>query len=138
MAKGDATSPEVLAAAFALIGEEGWRAFSFATLARRTGVPRVQLYREFDSRGALLGALSRRIDEAMLAVDEAEADRAVGKALHARLHRRHRYSGCIVAHSPWAWRRDTSCSQRSCVPPETTARPSRWTRSISSWACASL
>ena len=72
MANGDAAGPDLLAAAFALIGDEGWRAFSFATLARRTGVSRVELYRQFRSRGALLGALARRIDEAMLAVDEAE------------------------------------------------------------------
>ena len=72
MTNGDAAGPDLLAAAFALIGDEGWRAFSFAALARRTGVSRVELYRQFGSRGALLGALTRRIDEAMLAVDEAE------------------------------------------------------------------
>jgi ubiquinone biosynthesis protein COQ9 len=64
--------PDLLIAAFALIGDEGWRGFSFATLARRTGVSRVRIYRELRGRGALLGALSRRIDEAMLAVDDTE------------------------------------------------------------------
>ena len=64
--------PDLLIAAFALIGDEGWRGFSFATLARRTGVSRVEIYRQFRGRGALLSALSRRIDEAMLAVDETE------------------------------------------------------------------
>src|ERR687891_655534 len=39
MAHAGATDPDLLAAAFALIGDEGWRGFSFATLARRTGVP---------------------------------------------------------------------------------------------------
>jgi AcrR family transcriptional regulator len=72
MAKGDEAGPDLLAAAFALIGDEGWRGFSFVALARRTGVSRVEIYRQFRSRGALLCALSRRIDEAMLAVDEAE------------------------------------------------------------------
>jgi AcrR family transcriptional regulator len=72
MANSGAAGPDLLAAAFALIGDEGWRAFSFATLARRTGVSRVEIYRQLGSRGALLGALSRRIDEAMLEVDEAE------------------------------------------------------------------
>jgi AcrR family transcriptional regulator len=64
--------PDLLAAAFALVGDEGWRGFSFAALARRTGVPRVEIYRRFSSRGALLGSLTRHVDEAMLAVDEAE------------------------------------------------------------------
>jgi AcrR family transcriptional regulator len=64
--------PDLLTAAFALIGDEGWRAFSFATLARRTGVSRVAIYRQFRSRDALLDGLNRRADEAMLAVDEAE------------------------------------------------------------------
>jgi AcrR family transcriptional regulator len=68
----DGTGPDLLAAAFALIGDEGWRSFSFATLARRTGVSRVEIYRQFRSRGALLSELTRRADEAMLAVDEAE------------------------------------------------------------------
>lgn len=68
----DSAGPDLLAAAFALIGDEGWRGFSFATLARRTGVSRVEIYRQFRSRDALLGELNRRADEAMLAVDEAE------------------------------------------------------------------
>jgi AcrR family transcriptional regulator len=68
----DDSATDLLAAAFALIGDEGWRAFSFGALARRTGVSRVEIYRRFRGRGALLQALSRRIDEAMLEVDEAE------------------------------------------------------------------
>jgi AcrR family transcriptional regulator len=72
MANTGEAGPDLLAAAFALIGDEGWRGFSFAALARRTGVSRVEIYRRFRSRGALLTALSRRTDEAMLAVDEAE------------------------------------------------------------------
>jgi AcrR family transcriptional regulator len=72
MANDGATTPDLLAAAFALIGDEGWRGFSFGTLARRTGVSRVEIYRQFRSRGALLSALGRRADEAMLDVEEAE------------------------------------------------------------------
>jgi AcrR family transcriptional regulator len=68
----DGAGPDLLAAAFALIGDEGWRGFSFATLARRTGVSRVEIYRQFRSRGALLSELNRRADETMLALDEAE------------------------------------------------------------------
>jgi AcrR family transcriptional regulator len=72
MADGGAPAPDLLLAAFALIGDEGWRGFSFETLARRTGVSRVEIYRQFHSRGALLRALTERTDEAMLGVDEAE------------------------------------------------------------------
>jgi AcrR family transcriptional regulator len=72
MAENDATAPDLLLAAFALIGDEGWRAFSFETLARRTGMPPKEIYRRFHSRDALLGALTERVDEAMLGVDEAE------------------------------------------------------------------
>jgi AcrR family transcriptional regulator len=72
MAHDGAAGPDLLAAAFALIGDAGWRGFSFATLARRIGVSRVEIYRQFHSRDALLSALIRRADEAMLAVDEAE------------------------------------------------------------------
>ena len=72
MANNGAAAPDLLAAAFALIGDEGWRGFSFEKLARRTGVSRVELYRRFRSRGALLSALTRHADEAMLGVEEAE------------------------------------------------------------------
>jgi AcrR family transcriptional regulator len=72
MANDHDAGPDLLAAAFGLIGEEGWRRFSFAALARRTGVSRVEVYRQFRTREALLGALNRRADEAMLAVDDAE------------------------------------------------------------------
>lgn len=72
MANHGATDPDLLPAAFALIGDEGWRGFSFDKLARRTGVSRVEIYRQFHSRGALLSALTRRADEAMLEIEEAE------------------------------------------------------------------
>ena len=72
MADNGATAPDLLLAAFALIGDEGWRGFSFEQLARRTGVSRVEIYRQFHSRDALLGALTGCADEAMLGVDEAE------------------------------------------------------------------
>ena len=56
MAHEHEAGPDLVAAAFALIGEEGWRGFSFAALARRTGVSRVEIYRQFRTREALLGA----------------------------------------------------------------------------------
>jgi AcrR family transcriptional regulator len=72
MAGNHAPDSDLLLAAFALIGDEGWRDFSFGKLARRTGVSRVDIYREFHSRDALLSGLTERADEAMLEVDEAE------------------------------------------------------------------
>jgi AcrR family transcriptional regulator len=72
MADSGAAAPDLLLAAFALIGDDGWRGFSFEALARRTGVSRVEIYRQFHSRDALLRALTERADEAMLGVDEAE------------------------------------------------------------------
>jgi AcrR family transcriptional regulator len=72
MADSGAPDSDLLLAAFALIGDEGWRDFSFEKLARRTGVSRVEIYREFHSRDGLLRALTERADEAMLGVDEAE------------------------------------------------------------------
>jgi AcrR family transcriptional regulator len=68
----ESEADDLLTAAFALIGDDGWRGFSFAALARRTGVSRIEIYRQFPTRAALLRALSRRADEAMLAVDDAE------------------------------------------------------------------
>ncbi len=65
-------TPDLLVAAFELIAEHGWSKLSLIALARRAGVPPAVVYREFPGRGAVLRTLSRRIDEAMLAFDEAE------------------------------------------------------------------
>jgi AcrR family transcriptional regulator len=75
MAKPDrnaAAAPDLLVAAFALIAEDGWDGLSFAVLARRTGVPVAEVYRQLPTRGAVLRLLNRRIDQVMLEVDEAE------------------------------------------------------------------
>lgn len=64
--------PDVLLTAFEVIAEQGWRRFSLVEVARRAGVPPVEVYRELPGRGAVLRALSRRIDAAMLEIDEAE------------------------------------------------------------------
>ena len=63
---------DLLISAFDLIAERGWAGFSLVELGRRTETPLVELYRTFPSRGGVLRALSRRIDEAMLSFDEAE------------------------------------------------------------------
>jgi AcrR family transcriptional regulator len=62
----------LLVTAFELIAEEGWSRLSLVAVARRAGVAPAEAYRELRSRGALPGALSRRIDEAMLGVEEAD------------------------------------------------------------------
>lgn len=72
MATQEGTPADLLVTAFELIAEEGWSRLSLIAVARRAGVAPVEVYRELRSRGALLGALSRRIDEAMLGVEEAD------------------------------------------------------------------
>jgi AcrR family transcriptional regulator len=69
---GPAARPDLLAIAFALIAERGLRGFGLMAVATRAGVSPVEVYRELPGRRALLGALSRRVDEAMLAIDQME------------------------------------------------------------------
>jgi AcrR family transcriptional regulator len=65
-------SPDLLAAALALIGERGWRGFGLVELARRTGMPLATVYAELPSRGAVLRRLGARLDAAMLGVSPTE------------------------------------------------------------------
>jgi AcrR family transcriptional regulator len=57
----------VIDAALALIAAQGWRAVSLAAVAGEAGLPVLQVYRLFPSRTAILCALFRRVDEAVLA-----------------------------------------------------------------------
>jgi AcrR family transcriptional regulator len=72
MAENGTAAPDLLVTAFDLIAEEGWSRLSLVALARRAGVEPQAVYREVRSKGALLGALSRRLDEAMLEIEAAE------------------------------------------------------------------
>jgi AcrR family transcriptional regulator len=72
MAAAPDAPPDLLLAAFALIAEVGWSRLSLVAAARRAGVEPAAAYRELRSKGAVLGALSRRLDEAMLAIEAAE------------------------------------------------------------------
>ena len=72
MAATDGAPADFLVTAFELIAEQGWSGLSLVTVARRAGVAPAEVYRELPSRGALLGALSRRIDAAMLEIEEAD------------------------------------------------------------------
>ena len=66
MAKA-APKRDLLVLAFDLIAEHGWRRFSPAALARASRLPLSEVYRELPDRRALLTALGRRLDLAMLA-----------------------------------------------------------------------
>ncbi len=72
MAERKQPPADLLVTAFDLIAEQGWRRLSLIAVARRAGVRPVEVYRELPGRGAVLRALSRRIDEAMLEIDEAD------------------------------------------------------------------
>ena len=64
--------PDLLERAFALIAERGWRGFRLSALAAHAGVPLARVYAEFPTRGAVLAALGRRLDRAMLDLEPEE------------------------------------------------------------------
>ncbi|MGI9418269.1 MAG: hypothetical protein ACR2RA_10580 [Geminicoccaceae bacterium] len=66
---GRAKTPDLLTLAFEIVAETGWRGFSFTELADRAGLPMSELRESFSGRSDLLDALSRHLDQAMLAVD---------------------------------------------------------------------
>jgi len=71
-AKG--SRPDPLITAFELLAEQGWAGLSMRDLADRAKLSLVELYRELPGRGAILSALSRRVDEAMLGGDESDLE----------------------------------------------------------------
>jgi AcrR family transcriptional regulator len=73
MAKKSA-EPDLVALAFALVAERGWRSLSFTELARRAGVTLARVYAEFPDRAALLRALGHRLDARMLDLPAGELD----------------------------------------------------------------
>jgi AcrR family transcriptional regulator len=72
MAERKEAMPDLLQAAFEVIGEQGWSGASAQAIAERAGVSLVEVYRQLPGRGALLRALSERVDEVMLEVDQAD------------------------------------------------------------------
>ncbi|HVI35598.1 MAG TPA: hypothetical protein VM684_05170 [Gaiellales bacterium] len=68
------SEPDLISLAFQLVGERGWRRFSFTELARRAGVPLARVYAELPDRGAILRGLGRRLDGQMLDLELAELD----------------------------------------------------------------
>jgi AcrR family transcriptional regulator len=68
------TTPDLLVLGFELVAEKGWGGMTFAELAARAGIPMIDVYRQLGSERAMLKALSRRVDEAMLDIDRTELD----------------------------------------------------------------
>lgn len=69
-----APRPDLVALAFALVAERGWRRFSFTELAGRADLPLARVYAELPDRPALLRALGRRLDEQMLDIRVGDLD----------------------------------------------------------------
>ncbi len=63
---------KIIDAALALAADRGWRKLSLVDIAEAAGVPVVELYRQFPSKSAVLGAFLRRTDAAVLAGIEAQ------------------------------------------------------------------
>lgn len=57
----------ILDAAIRLAAERGWRDLGFAEIAVAAGVPLTQVYRVLPERSAILPAIMRSVDEAVLA-----------------------------------------------------------------------
>jgi AcrR family transcriptional regulator len=74
MTAQDEPQPDLLKSAFALLAEVGLRRLSMVEVARRAGVDAAAVYRELGGRRGLLGALSRRLDEAMLEVEAGDLE----------------------------------------------------------------
>ncbi len=72
MATKRAPKPDLLTTAFALLAEQGWSDLSLVALAARAEISLVDVHRQLPGRRAILLALSERIDEAMLAIDQGE------------------------------------------------------------------
>ncbi|MFO1073151.1 MAG: hypothetical protein U1E17_10865 [Geminicoccaceae bacterium] len=74
MAARNSKDVDLLAEAFALLAERGWRGFSPTELARRTDRTLAQVQELLPCRAALLGRLARRVDAQMLDLKAAELD----------------------------------------------------------------
>lgn len=71
---GRESSPDLLALAFDIIAETGWRGFSFTALADRANLSMPEVRGTFSGRAGLLDALNQRLDQAMLGVDAADLE----------------------------------------------------------------
>ncbi|MGA9766420.1 MAG: TetR/AcrR family transcriptional regulator, partial [Rhodomicrobium sp.] len=64
----DSTKPRdrIIAAALRLAEGRRWRELSLGEIAREAGIPLIELRREFQSKGQMLAAFSRALDQAVL------------------------------------------------------------------------
>ena len=74
MAAKRAPEPDLLTTAFALLAEQGWAGLSLMALAARANLSLVEVHRQLPGRRAILLALSERVDEAMLVIDQSELE----------------------------------------------------------------
>jgi len=87
----------LIAAAFALAAEKGWRRIAMSDIAAAAEVPLAEAYRLFRSKFALLVAFRRDIDEAVLAGGVPSANDPVHDRLFEVLMRRFE---ALKAHRP--------------------------------------
>lgn len=66
--------PDLIALAFQLVAERGWRHLSLTELARRADVPLARVHAELPDRSALVRRLGHRLDAQMLALPAQELD----------------------------------------------------------------
>jgi len=83
----DASPDRIVDAAMELIAGRGWRTLSLADIAVATGLTLAQLYAVFPSKGAVLEAFERRVNEQTLAASTA-ADESIRDRLFDLVMRR--------------------------------------------------
>ncbi len=64
----DSTAPRdrIVSAALRLAEGRGWRELSLGEIAREAGIPLAEMRREFQSKGQILAAFSRAVDQAVI------------------------------------------------------------------------
>ncbi|MGF1474886.1 MAG: hypothetical protein ACFB6S_04905 [Geminicoccaceae bacterium] len=89
MVSAEKPPSELLTEAMAMIETDGWIGFSARRLARKTGRPVEEIYDDLPDRAAVLSALGRHADRAMLGIDGDELDEmSVRERLFEMLMRR--------------------------------------------------
>lgn len=66
MLEGTSPRDRLIAAALRLAEKRGWRDLSLGEIAGEAGIPLAEMRREFQSKGQILAAFSRAVDQAVL------------------------------------------------------------------------